>query len=129
MQLNKKQAQAKVTKQDEENLRKKGIEGKELDQKIEELRRNRITEEELAELTPQDLKVLAIKSKMSSGYQMTPQIIKRDATEQEYTRISENLANFPGVDAIVDWERNYVNGDLFRSVLGSITSTAEGLPK
>ncbi|MDM5188309.1 penicillin-binding protein 2 [Bacillus sp. DX4.1] len=129
MQLNKEQAKEKVTKQDEENLRKKGIEGKELYKKIEELRRNRITEEELAELTLQDLKVLAIKSKMSSGYQMTPQIIKRDATEQEYARISENLADFPGVDATVDWERNYVNGDLFRSVLGNITSTDEGLPK
>ncbi|KFM95181.1 penicillin-binding protein 2 [Bacillus clarus] len=129
MQLNKEQAKEKVTKQDEENLRKKGIEGKELDKKIEELRRNRITEEELAKLTLQDLKVLAIKSKMSSGYQMTPQIIKRDATEQEYARISENLTDFPGVDATVDWERNYVNGDLFRSVLGNITSREEGLPK
>ncbi|PDY08335.1 penicillin-binding protein [Bacillus cereus] len=129
MLLNKEQAKEKVTKQDEENLRKKSIEGKELDKKIEELRRNRITEEELAELTLQDLKVLAIKSKMSSGYQMTPQIIKSDATEQEYARISENLADFPGVDATVDWERNYVNGDLFRSVLGNITSREEGLPK
>ncbi|MBO1580479.1 penicillin-binding protein 2 [Bacillus sp. XF8] len=129
MQLNKKRAKAKVTKQDEEELREKGIEGKELDKRIEELRRKRITEEELAELTPQDLKVLVIKSKMSSGYQMTPQIIKKDVTEQEYTRISENLAKFPGIDATVDWERNYVNGNLFRSVLGNITSAEEGLPK
>ncbi|MDA2451983.1 penicillin-binding protein 2 [Bacillus cereus] len=129
MQLNKEQAKEKVTKQDEENLRKRGIEGKELDKKIEELRRNRITEEELAKLTQQDLKVLAIKSKMSSGYQMTPQIIKSDVTEKEYAHISENLADFPGVDATVDWERNYANGDLFRSVLGNITSTEEGLPK
>ncbi|MEN1936339.1 penicillin-binding protein 2 [Paenibacillus sp. 102] len=129
MQLNKKRAKAKITKQEEEKFREKGIEGKELDKRIEELRRKRITEEELAELTPQDLKVLVIKSKMSSGYQMTPQIIKKDVTEQEYTRISENLAKFPGIDATVDWERNYVNGDLFRSVLGNITSAEEGLPK
>ena len=33
------------------------------------------------------------------------------------------------VDATVDWERNYVNGNLFRSVLGNITSSEEGLPK
>ncbi|WP_459502687.1 peptidoglycan D,D-transpeptidase FtsI family protein [Bacillus sp. C1] len=129
MQLNKKRAEAKITKQDEEKFREKGIEGKELDKRIEELRRKRITEEELGELTSQDLKVLAIKSKMSSGYQMTPQIIKKDVTEQEYTRISENLTKFPGIDATVDWERNYINGDLFRSVLGNITSAEEGLPK
>ncbi|HEK9099119.1 penicillin-binding protein 2 [Bacillus pfraonensis] len=129
MQLNKKRAEAKITKQDEEKFRERGVEGKELDKRIEELRRKRITEEELTELTPQELKVLVIKSKMSSGYQMTPQIIKKDVTEQEYTRISENLAKFPGIDATVDWERNYVNGDLFRSVLGNITSAEEGLPK
>ena len=35
-------------------------------------------------------------------------------------RISENLGDFPGVDATVDWERNYVNGNLFRSILGNI---------
>ncbi|MGQ0417992.1 hypothetical protein ACT4UL_26005, partial [Bacillus sp. HC-TM] len=52
-----------------------------------------------AELTAQDLKVLAIKSKMSSGYQLTPQIIKKDVTDEEYARISENLGDFPGVDA------------------------------
>ncbi|PDY44438.1 penicillin-binding protein [Bacillus pseudomycoides] len=129
MQLNKKRAKEKIMKQEEEKFREKGIEGKELDKRIEELRRKRITEEELAELTQQDLQVLVIKSKMSSGYQMTPQIIKKDVTEQEYTRISENLAKFPGIDATVDWERNYVNGDLFRSVLGNITSAEEGLPK
>ena len=43
-------------------------------------------------------------------------------------RISENLAG-TRVDATVDWERNYVNGNLFRSVLGNITSSEEGLPK
>lgn len=129
MQLNSKRAETKITKKDIETFKEKGIEGKELDKQIEDLRRGRVTEVELAELTAQDLKVLAIKSKMSSGYQLTPQIIKKDVTDEEYARISENLAKFPGVDATVDWERNYVNGNLFRSVLGNITSSEEGLPK
>lgn len=38
--------------------------------------------------------MLAIKSKMSSGYQLTPQIIKKDVTDEEYARISENLGDF-----------------------------------
>ena len=129
MQLNTKRTETMITKKDIEKFKEKGIEGKELDKKIEDLRRSRVTEVELGELTEQDLKVLAIKSKMSSGYQLTPQIIKKDVTDEEYARISENLADFPGVDATVDWERNYVNGDLFRSVLGNITSSEEGLPK
>ncbi|MED2604928.1 penicillin-binding protein 2, partial [Bacillus thuringiensis] len=129
MQLNSKRAETKITKKDIERFKEKGIEGKELDKKIEDLRRGRVTEVELAELTAQDLKVLAIKSKMSSGYQMAPQIIKKDVSEQEYAVISENLANLPGVDASVDWERIYVNDGLFRSVLGNVSNADEGLPR
>lgn len=44
---------------------------------MEEIRRERITAEELNELTPQDIEVLAIKSKMNAGYNMTPKIIKK----------------------------------------------------
>ena len=43
--------------------------------------------------------------------------------------ISENLANLPGVDASVDWERIYVNDGLFRSVLGNVSNADEGLPR
>ncbi|MEC2480500.1 penicillin-binding protein 2 [Bacillus cereus] len=129
MQLNSKRAETKITKKDIEKFKEKGIEGKELDKKIEDLRRGRVTEVELAELTAQDLKVLAIKSKMTSGFQMAPQIIKKDVSEQEYAVISENLANLPGVDASVDWERIYVNDGLFRSVLGNVSNADEGLPR
>ncbi|MDR4174192.1 penicillin-binding protein, partial [Bacillus nitratireducens] len=59
MQMNKEQAQKKITKQDEEKLRAKNIEGKGFDNKIEKLRRERVTDEELSKLTPEDLKVLA----------------------------------------------------------------------
>ena len=43
--------------------------------------------------------------------------------------ISENLANLPGVDVSVDWERIYVNDGLFRSVLGNVSNADEGLPR
>lgn len=129
IELNEKRAQKKITKQDKKDLGSKDIEKKDLDKKIDELRRKRITDEELQELTPQDLKVLYIKSKMSSGYGRALHIIKRDTTEKEFAIVSENLEKFPGVDVTVDWERSYANNDLFRSVLGNVTSSHEGLPK
>ncbi|QWI72943.1 penicillin-binding protein 2 (plasmid) [Bacillus mycoides] len=129
IELNEKRAEKKTTKQDKQKLRAKDIEGKAFDKKIDELRRERITDKELNEFTPQDLKVLAIKSKMSSAYGTEPQIIKKDVTEKEFAIVSENLDKFPGIDATVDWERSYSNGDLFRSVLGNVTSSDEGLPK
>lgn len=66
MQLNEKRAAAKVTKEDESKFRKQEIEGKELDKKVEELRRERITQEELNELSKEDIEVLVIKSKMNA---------------------------------------------------------------
>ncbi|PFD42010.1 penicillin-binding protein [Bacillus cereus] len=129
MQLNPKLAENLVSKKEIDKFRKKDSTGKELDKKIEELKRKRVTDKNLQELTAKDLEVLAIKSKMTSGFQMAPQIIKKDVSEKEYTVISENLANLPGVDASVDWERFYVNDGLFRSVLGNVSNTDEGLPR
>ncbi|MES5866446.1 penicillin-binding transpeptidase domain-containing protein [Bacillus cereus group sp. RP32] len=128
MQLNPKLAENLVSKKEIDTFREKDISGKKLDKKIEELKRKRVTDKNLQELTEKDIKVLAIKSKMTSGYQMAPQIIKKDVSEKEFTIISEDLANLPGVDVSVDWERVYVNDGLFRSVLGNVSNSDEGLP-
>ncbi|OUB23750.1 penicillin-binding protein [Bacillus thuringiensis serovar yunnanensis] len=129
IELNPKLAKKKITKQDEKKVRSTNVDEKEFDIKIDELRRKRITDEELKELTPHDLQVLAIKSKMTAGYENAIKIIKRNATEKEFATVSENLDKFPGVNTTVDWDRSYTNGDLFRSVLGNITNSNEGLPK
>ena len=123
--LNEDRAKAKITKKDDADFKAKKITDKELAQR----QLNRITESELNELTPQDLEVLAIKSKMEGGYAMTPQIIKKDVTPEEYAVVSENLAKLSGVDTTVDWDRHYAYGDMFRAVLGGVTSSDEGLPR
>ncbi|WP_448162433.1 peptidoglycan D,D-transpeptidase FtsI family protein [Bacillus mobilis] len=128
MQSNPKLAENLVSKKEIDTFREKDISGKKLDKKIEELKRKRVTNKNLQELTDKDIKVLAIKSKMTAGYQMAPQIIKKDVSEKEFTIISEGLANLPGVDVSVDWERVYVNDGLFRSVLGNVSNSDEGLP-
>ncbi|EJR62476.1 hypothetical protein IIO_02407 [Bacillus cereus VD115] len=129
MQLNPKLAQNLISKKEIDKFREKDITGKDLDKKIEDLRRKRVTDKNLQELTAQDIKVLAIKSKMTAGYQMAPQIIKKDVSEKEYAKVSEKLGNLSGVDASVDWERHYVNDGLFRSVLGNVSNADEGLPR
>ncbi|MGE6363797.1 peptidoglycan D,D-transpeptidase FtsI family protein [Bacillus paramycoides] len=129
MQLNEERAAKKVTKDDENTFRERKIEGKDLDKKVEELRRERITQEELNELSKEDIEVLAIKSKMNAGYKMTPQIVKKDVSQNEYAVVSERLSSLPGVDTTVDWEREYPNDKILRSVLGSVSSENEGLPR
>ncbi|RDV64237.1 peptidoglycan D,D-transpeptidase FtsI family protein [Bacillus anthracis] len=128
MQLNPTLTEKLVSKKEINKFRDKDITGKNLDKKIEELKRKRVTDKNLQDLTDKDIKGLAIKSKMTSGYQMAPQIIKKDVSEKEFTIISEGLANLPGVDVSVDWERVYVNDGLFRSVLGNVSNSDEGLP-
>ncbi|HEK9101501.1 penicillin-binding protein 2 [Bacillus pfraonensis] len=123
--LHEDEAKEKITKKDQAEFKAKKIDDKE----IAERQRNRVTEAEINQLTAEDLEILAIKSKMDGGYAMTPQIIKKDVTPEEYAIISENLALLPGIDTTVDWDRKYTYDDMFRSVLGGVTSSDEGLPR
>ncbi|MFX3623818.1 MAG: peptidoglycan D,D-transpeptidase FtsI family protein [Ectobacillus sp.] len=126
IEMNPKRAKKKITEKEWKQFEAKKL----TDKDIYNLQLERITEKELQELAPKDLEVLAIKSKMDSGYAMTPQIIKnKDVTQKEYAIISENLDKLPGVDITTDWERNYTYDNMFRTVLGSVTSADEGLPK
>lgn len=119
-------AKDKISKQEVKDVQDKKI----TDEELYNRQLNRVTDAEVATLTPMDLKVLAIKQKMDGGYPMTPQIIKnQNVSEQEYAMVSENLDKLPGVDTTTDWKRNYPYGDMFTSVLGRVTSTDEGLPK
>ncbi|MED2765879.1 penicillin-binding protein 2 [Bacillus thuringiensis] len=123
--MHKEEAKAKITSIDRQEFKDEKINNKELDER----QRNHVTEEEVNQLSEKDLKILAIKSKMDGGCVMTPQIIKRGATEQEYAVISEGLSTLPGIDTNVDWDRKYTYDDLFRSVLGGVSTSDEGLPK
>jgi cell division protein FtsI/penicillin-binding protein 2 len=97
---------------------------------IYKLQLERITKEELNSLTKQQLEVLAIYREFSSGYALTPQIVKnKGVTPKEFAVVSEHLDELPGVNTTTDWERSYVFDDTLRTILGSVSSSREGLPK
>ncbi|MGL4821077.1 MAG: penicillin-binding protein, partial [Bacilli bacterium] len=95
---------------------------------VDDVRRERITEAMLDKLTEQDLQVLAIKREMDSAHKLTPQIIKKAVTEEEYARVSEHLEELPDIDVTTEWERDYPHDELMRMFVGNITDTNEGLP-
>jgi cell division protein FtsI/penicillin-binding protein 2 len=100
------------------------------DDEIYDLQLERITEEDLKELTADELEVLAIYREFTSGYALTPQIVKSvNVTDVEYAVVSENLSSLPGVNTTTDWERAYSYDTTLKTVLGSISSSKEGLPK
>jgi penicillin-binding protein A len=103
---------------------------KKLDDKaLYNLQLERITEKELSELTKQDLETLAILREMMSGYALSPQIVKKEVTPEEFAIVSENLEMLPGVDTTTDWERKYSYDKTLRSILGKVSDSEKGLPK
>ncbi len=123
-------AEKKVSEAEKNALKKQGLSDKEIDKKVYELMLERITPDDLKEITQKELKVLAIKRELDSGYALTPQIVKnKGVTNKEYAVVSEHLEELPGVNTTTDWERHYVYENTFRSVLGSVTSDDEGVPR
>lgn len=125
---NKDAAYEKVTEEEQKKLQ----ENEELDDKavqleIDKLVRERISEEDLAQLTAFDLEVLAIYREMSSGYYLSPQIIKSEnVTDEEFARVSERLSNLPGVNTTTDWKRVKLSS---LAILGRTTIPSKGIPR
>ncbi|MEC3797609.1 penicillin-binding protein [Bacillus velezensis] len=99
------------------------------DDDLYQLQLKRITDKQLNELTSKDMQILAIKRQMDSGYSLTPQYIKNEGVSaKEMAVVSEHLDELPGVDVTSDWERSYPYKSLIRTLLGSVSSSNEGLP-
>ena len=66
---------------------------------------------------------------MNKGYSYAEKVIKNsDVTDAEYAYISENIDNLKGFNTKLDWERVYLYGDTFKSILGNVSSNTQGIP-
>ncbi len=98
------------------------------DSDIEALIFERI-EEEIKEYTEIDKEAAYIYYLMNKGYSYAEKIIKNaNVTEEEYAYISENIDNLKGFNTKLDWERTYPYGDVFKTILGSVSSNTQGIP-
>ena len=114
----------KVTDKEREKVRTGELSSTDL----EELKIERITDEELASFTDSDLKAAYLYYLMNKGYTYDEKIIKEEATDEEYAYIAEHNADLDGFNTVLDWERVYPYGDTFRSILGTVSTTTQGLP-
>src|SRR5699024_8268219 len=90
----------------------------------------RIKDEELEDYSDKELRVMVIKKEMDKASSLTQQVIKNEGvTPDEYARVSENLDKLPGINATVDWDREYPYDDTFSRYLGSITTKEQGIIK
>lgn len=120
-----KEAENKITKQE----REKYTERKLNDDDLEKLIYERITDEELSSYQEIDKKTAYIYYLMNKGYSYAEKIIKnKNVTDSEYAFVSENIDTLKGVNTKLDWERTYPYGDVFKSILGNVSSSTQGIP-
>ena len=122
---NRELSNAKISSEEWTMLEERRITRDDIDIKI----RERITEEELNEYNEIDRLAAYIYTLMNTGYGFADKIIKQEnVTDREFALIAENRNNLPGFDVRLDWNRVYPYGDVFRSILGSVSTTETGIP-
>lgn len=96
---------------------------------IEKLKKERITDSELDSFNDLDKKAAYIYYLMNVGYSYAEKIIKKEnVTDIEYALVAENKDILDGFDVRLDWNRTYPYGDVFKTILGNVSSIEVGIP-
>ena len=120
---NKEKCDKLVTKKEIEKVKQRKMTTKEL----EELKLERIKDKDL-EFSEEELKIAYLFYLMNRGYTYEEKIIKSNVTDKEYAYVSENNSLLDGFNTKLDWERVYLYGDTFKSILGTVSTTSQGIP-
>ena len=84
---------------------------------------SRITDDDLSIYNESDKDAAYIYYLMNKGYSYEEKIIKEEGiSDLEYAYIAENSSNLNGFDVKYSWERVYLYGDTFRTILGNISN-------
>lgn len=119
-----KKCRKKITDEEWDLYNKRKLNDKDIDKLIYER-----LDDEISEYTDSDKKAAYIYYLMNKGYSYAEKVIKNsDVTDAEYAYISENIDNLKGFNTKLDWERVYLYGDTFKSILGNVSSNTQGIP-
>lgn len=119
-----KECRKKITDEEWDLYNKRKLNDKDIDKLIYER-----LDDEISEYTDSDKKAAYIYYLMNKGYSYAEKVIKNsDVTDAEYAYISENIDNLKGFNTKLDWERVYLYGDIFKSILGNVSSNTQGIP-
>ena len=119
-----KECRKKITDAEWDLYNKRKLNDKDIDKLIYER-----LDDEISEYTDSDKKAAYIYYLMNKGYSYAEKVIKNsDVTDAEYAYISENIDNLKGFNTKLDWERVYLYGDTFKSILGNVSSNTQGIP-
>lgn len=121
---NPKEGEKKITKKEKELYERRKIKAS----KIEKLKIDRVTSDELSKFNDIDKKAAYVYYLMNNGYYYDLKTIKDDATSSEYAYVAQNLSKLKGVDISTSWKRVYPYGDTLRQILGNVSTSKNGIP-
>ncbi len=118
-------AASKITDEEYELYERRKLSSDDLyDLKIE-----RITDKDLSEYDDFDKEAAYIYYLMNNGYSYDDKLIKEGASDYEYAYILQNKDELKGFDVSISWQRTYPYGDTLRQILGSVSTTTQGVPE
>lgn len=120
-----KKCNKKITEEEKEQLKTRKLTIKDL----EELKISRITDKDLEIFNNKDIKAAYLYYLMNKGYTYDEKTIKNNVNDVEYAYIAENNAKLDGFNTKLEWERVYPYGDVFKTMLGNVSTTTQGLPQ
>lgn len=125
IQNNPNEAKTKITDEEWKQLKERKLTSDD----IYDLEIERITTDDLSIYTDIDKEAAYIYTLMNTGYSYDEKVIKNEnVTDEEYALVAENISKLNGVNTKLDWERYYPYGDVFRSILGNVSTSKSGIP-
>ena len=106
----------KLTKEENNKYKQRLLSNKD----IENIKINRITDKDLEIFNEEDRKAAYTYFLMNNNYTYNDKVIKNNATYSEYAYFAEHLDSLKGFNIKTSWDRVYLYGDTFKSILGSI---------
>ena len=109
---------------------KSGAWGDNAESKRYQILMNRIGKKQIGEMTQADLKLCVIYQRMISN-QSTGQenVVLEDVSDDDVAYLVEHKTEFPGFDVdFGGWKREYPYGEALSDILGSVTTSTQGLP-
>lgn len=121
---NKKLVDLRITNEEKENYNKRKLTLSDL----KKLKFKRIKKSEISSLNELDKESAYIYYLINKGYYYDEKIIKTYATDEEYAYVAANKDKLKGVNIKLEWERKYLYGDTFRTILGNVSDSSSGIP-
>ncbi len=122
---NKEKADKRITEEEFQKLEERKI----TDDDIIKYKLERVTEEELKAYDNRDKEAAYIYYLMNKGYSYSEKTIKdENVTDEEYAYVATNYSKLKGFNVKLDWDRVYMYGDTFKTILGTVSSSSSGIP-